>query len=210
MQRITHTDAATHAPGNLPRAAGVLAPDNLLVGTGVALALAVLLVDVFTPQGVAEGMLYSFVVLLSARPRKRHLIVGFAVLSTLLIVAGFAISPAGSNLSISLTNRCLEVALVWMIAGLSLRRLHVERERDLAQRERGEAQAHIEVLHGLLPICAWCKKIRGTDGSWVKLESYISQHSDANFTHSICPECRQTVVRENREANQSDSSAPSI
>ena len=200
MHGATHTDAAIHRPGPLSRAADVLGRDKLLIGTCVALALAVLFVDWLTPSAVAEGMLYSFIVLLSIRARAGRLTVAFAALSSVFIGIGFVVSPPGADLGISVTNRCLAIALAWMTAGVLLRRLHVEQERDLALRRGEEARAHIQFLHGLLPICAWCKKIRAADGSWVKLESYISQHSDASFTHSICPECRSTVVHENHDA----------
>jgi hypothetical protein len=59
-----------------------------------------------------------------------------------------------------------------------------ERERELEA-----ALAGLKVLRGLLPICASCKKIRGDDGSWVQLETYISRHSEADFTHGLCPSC---------------------
>ena len=62
-----------------------------------------------------------------------------------------------------------------------------EREKLLAERENALAEIH--VLSGLLPICASCKKIRDDQGYWNQLESYIQKHSNAEFTHGICPEC---------------------
>lgn len=50
----------------------------------------------------------------------------------------------------------------------------------------------IKVLHGLLPICAHCKKIRDVRGDWQQMEVYIRDHSDANFSHGICPTCIET------------------
>jgi len=205
MLRVTHTGAVC-SPA---RTASLTQSDKMLIGTCAALALAVLLVDWFTPSPVAEGMLYSFVVLLSIRARAGWLTIAFAALSSVFIGIGFVVSPPGGDLGISITNRCLAVALVWMTAGVLVRRLHVEKERDLALKEREEARAHIQFLHGLLPICAWCKKIRAADGSWVKLESYISQHSDASFTHSICPECRRTVAPGNVHAPPGEPHQPS-
>ncbi len=52
-----------------------------------------------------------------------------------------------------------------------------------------KAMAHVKMLQGMLPICACCKKIRDDDGYWQQIESYISDHSDAKFSHGICPEC---------------------
>ncbi len=51
--------------------------------------------------------------------------------------------------------------------------------------------ARVQVLEGLLPICAFCKKIRGPDGVWEEIEKYISQRSATQFTHGYCPTCVQ-------------------
>lgn len=56
-----------------------------------------------------------------------------------------------------------------------------------------EALASVKTLTGLLPICASCKKIRDDNGYWNLVERYIIDHSDARFTHSICPECAQRI-----------------
>jgi len=63
----------------------------------------------------------------------------------------------------------------------------LEKERLLVELQ--QALAEIKTLSGLLPICSYCKKIRDDKGYWNQLESYISKHSEASFTHSICPEC---------------------
>lgn len=51
------------------------------------------------------------------------------------------------------------------------------------------ALAEVKKLSGLLPICAWCKKIRDKEGKWHPIETYVSEHSDADFSHGICPDC---------------------
>jgi PAS domain S-box-containing protein len=55
--------------------------------------------------------------------------------------------------------------------------------------ERDAALERVQLLSGLLPICAACKKIRDGEGNWHQLESYISQHSQAKFSHGMCPAC---------------------
>jgi CheY-like chemotaxis protein len=57
-----------------------------------------------------------------------------------------------------------------------------------------EALAGVKTLQGLLPICAWCKKIRNDGKYWQQVESYIAEHTDARFSHSICPDCREKHV----------------
>jgi K+-sensing histidine kinase KdpD len=55
--------------------------------------------------------------------------------------------------------------------------------------ERDAALENVRVLSGLLPICAACKKIRDDEGNWQQIETYISGHSQAKFTHGLCPAC---------------------
>ena len=64
-------------------------------------------------------------------------------------------------------------------------------QQSLAARveELQEALSNVRRLTGLLPMCAYCKRIRDDDDYWQKLESYLSKHSDAQFTHGICPDC---------------------
>lgn len=68
-------------------------------------------------------------------------------------------------------------------------RKKIEEEREKLINELQEAHEDVNILSGLLPICAKCKKIRDDKGYWNKLEVYIQTHSDAEFTHGICPEC---------------------
>ena len=69
----------------------------------------------------------------------------------------------------------------------ALKEAAAERERLI--RELQAALARVKQLSGLLPICASCKQIRDESGSWVVLETYIHQHSEAMFTHGLCPGC---------------------
>jgi PAS domain S-box-containing protein len=68
-------------------------------------------------------------------------------------------------------------------------RKRAEAERERLIRELQDALANVKLLSGLLPICSSCKKIRDDKGYWTQLEAYIQQHSDAHFTHGICPDC---------------------
>ena len=68
-----------------------------------------------------------------------------------------------------------------------------EEERDVLVRQLQHALANIKTLHGLLPICSSCKKIRDDHGYWNQLETYIGAHTDAEFTHGLCPECIQKL-----------------
>ncbi len=69
----------------------------------------------------------------------------------------------------------------------------VELQLSLAQRmaELEESAARIKQLSGLLPMCAWCKKIRDDQNYWQEVECYVASHSEVRFTHGICPACLQ-------------------
>ena len=60
--------------------------------------------------------------------------------------------------------------------------------------ELSAALDRVQTLKGMLPICAWCKKIREDNGYWTKVESYITSHSAAEFTHCICPSCADNLA----------------
>ena len=68
-------------------------------------------------------------------------------------------------------------------------RKKLEKERENLIHDLHEALASIKTLSGLIPICAGCKKIRVDSGFWQQIEAYISEHSEAVFSHGICPEC---------------------
>lgn len=73
-------------------------------------------------------------------------------------------------------------------------RTHLELQARREQEHRligelKEALDHVKMLSGLLPICAHCKKVRDDHGFWQQVERYISDHSEAKFSHGLCPEC---------------------
>jgi PAS domain S-box-containing protein len=72
-----------------------------------------------------------------------------------------------------------------------------EKERELLIGQLQEALAKVRTLSGLLPICAACRKIRDEHGCWHNLETYIRNHTEAEFSHGICPECRKRLYPEN-------------
>ena len=72
----------------------------------------------------------------------------------------------------------------------------IEEERAKLIEDLQEAVAEVKTLSGLLPICASCKKIRDDKGYWTQIESYIKDHSEAEFSHGICPECAKKLYPE--------------
>ncbi len=80
-----------------------------------------------------------------------------------------------------------------LIARLGVGRRFVDMQKKLAERvyELKSALDHVKKLQGILPICMYCHKIRNDKKSWERVEQYISDNSDAEFSHSICPECME-------------------
>lgn len=68
-------------------------------------------------------------------------------------------------------------------------RKQAEEEREHALQELRAAFEKIKVLKGLVPICAWCKNVRDDSGFWKRVEQYVEEHSEARFSHGICPNC---------------------
>jgi hypothetical protein len=93
------------------------------------------------------------------------------------------------------------VAVPW----LRVRQLRA-RARELDQRIK-DAVSELKVLSGLLPICAWCKKIRDDGGYWSRIEAYLSERTDAQFTHGICPDCDAKLAADESQ-NRSGARGP--
>jgi PAS domain S-box-containing protein len=80
------------------------------------------------------------------------------------------------------------IAAVVVVRDITGRKL-LEAEREKLIDELQGALAKIKTLSGLIPTCAWCRKVRDDKGYWNGLEKYIRENSSADFTHGICPEC---------------------
>ncbi|MDX1950535.1 MAG: response regulator [Verrucomicrobiota bacterium] len=75
-------------------------------------------------------------------------------------------------------------------------RTRAQRERERLIQQLQQTASRVRTLSGLLPICSSCKKIRDDKGYWNQIEIYIQEHSQANFTHSFCPECVRRLYPE--------------
>jgi PAS domain S-box-containing protein len=84
---------------------------------------------------------------------------------------------------------------VGMIEDITQRVL-AEKEREQLLCEIREALARVKTLSGLLPICSACKKIRDDQGYWTQVERYLMDHTDAQFSHGICPDCMKALYPE--------------
>jgi CheY-like chemotaxis protein len=98
-------------------------------------------------------------------------------------------------------ERAIAIAIARFDDLMELRRLNTELQADNEAREKlilelEDALAQVKTLSGLLPICSSCKKIRDDEGYWNQLEVYIRDHSEVEFSHSLCPECAKKLYPE--------------
>jgi K+-sensing histidine kinase KdpD len=152
---------------------------SLLTAMNICLAAAVFVLDTLIPVDVADAMLYlapvAWIALWSSREHA-SLVIGAATGCTVLAILGFFLSPTG-DFWIGVGNRVIAIFVIWTTAILSVLRKQAEEEA--------------KILRGLLPICSYCKKIRDDKGYWEQIEVYVSARSQANFTHGLCPQCRE-------------------
>jgi CheY-like chemotaxis protein len=81
----------------------------------------------------------------------------------------------------------------------ALYKSEMEKQRNALIRQLEDALTRVKTLGGLLPICAACKKIRDDKGYWKQIELYLKEHSDAEFTHSYCPECAKRIIQDSEK-----------
>ena len=79
---------------------------------------------------------------------------------------------------------------------IALYKHRMDREREDLIHRLQEALAQVKTLSGMIPICGWCKNIRNDKGYWESVERFVRSHTDADFSHSICPECSTKIKGE--------------
>ena len=117
-----------------------------------------------------------YIILLTARTNRQDTIDGLGAGADDFVTKPF--DPAELQARVSVGVRVVE--------------LQLERAARIADLE--EALARVDQLHGILPICSYCKKVRNEGDSWQRVEAYVSAHSGVRFSHGVCPECVKSVV----------------
>lgn len=97
---------------------------------------------------------------------------------------------------IGLAGSVLMLTGVVFIKPIFLSLTVAEQEQRALAAKLQDALSNIKVLSGLLPICASCRKIRDDNGYWANLETYVREHTDADFSHGICPDCARKLYPE--------------
>lgn len=107
----------------------------------------------------------------------------------------------------------VSIFLVFAIAIFTLRRWIELRKIKIVLLQRNQelqnAISEIKQLRGIIPICSGCKKIRDDEGYWHQVESYVRDHSEATFSHGICPDCLVEMYPECFEDEEQEKNEPS-
>jgi ABC-type sugar transport system permease subunit len=122
------------------------------------------------------------------------------VFSAVLAVIYFFLTLAFTRDSSILLQAFIRVIIFILVAGV-ITYLSLMHKKTLAEKEALVKELHgaldkINTLSGLIPICSWCKKIRNDQGYWQTVEHYIAEHSQAEFTHGMCPDCAKKYFPE--------------
>ena len=133
-----------------------------------------------------------YLVLLSAMSDKEHVVRG--------IRAG-----ANDYLTKPFHREELRVRVGVGVQMLALQKALAERVEELEA-----ALSQVKQLQGILPICSYCKKVRDDQNYWQKVENYISDHTNVQFSHGICPDCYERVIREFEEQKQTRDASRAI
>jgi DNA-binding response OmpR family regulator len=123
----------------------------------------------------ADRLLY--IILLTAKGRKEDIVQGLTAGADDYVIKPFDRSELKARINVGERILRLQAELAARVKELEL------------------ALANVKLLQGLLPICCYCKKIRNDQNYWQQVDTYISDHSEAQFTHGICPECRDKIVK---------------
>ena len=127
-------------------------------------------------RGLAgERLLYM--ILLTAKGRKEDIVEGLTAGADDYVIKPFDRAELKARIS----------------AGERILRLQAELGARVKELEY--ALANVKLLQGLLPICCYCKKIRNDENYWEQVDTYVADHSEAQFTHGICPDCRDKIVK---------------
>ena len=114
---------------------------------------------------------------------------------TYLISKSKKLIPVEENIVLLFDNAGNRIGSVGTLRDITERR-RIENERERLIAELQEALVQVKTLSGFIPICSSCKKVRNDSGYWEQVEAYISTRSEAEFTHSICPDCAKKLYPE--------------
>jgi K+-sensing histidine kinase KdpD len=159
---------------------------------GIVLACGLGAIDLATGYEISFSIFYLAPIALVTWWAGRRSGLAIAVLSALLwLAADVASGHVFTDPLVPLWNALMRLGFFLIVVTLMSRLKRSYEEQVRVARELRESLDKIRTLSGLIPICAWCKKVRNEQGYWQQVEAYISENSDASFTHGMCAECRE-------------------
>jgi len=123
-----------------------------------------------------------YVILLTARADRRDTVEGLGAGADDYVTKPFDAAELHARVNVGIRVAGLQAELAARIAELE------------------EALTRVDQLHGILPICSYCKKVRNDTDSWQQVESYVSAHSNVRFNHGVCPDCKEKIVQPELDA----------
>ncbi len=172
----------------------------LCLSLSLVYTLALGVVDYITTFELDLFLFYSVPVAITAWVVGRWAAVSAALLAVAVwVVANLLQVNPYSSAFYAAWNTALRSGWI-LIAALAVSQIRrdLDRERRL-NADLATALHEVRELQGLLPICAWCKKIRNDQGYWEQLESYLQRTTRAEFTHGICPACKARLLEKEGE-----------
>ena len=145
----------------------------------VACAVGVLVVDYFTGSKIRFPLVFVVPVAIASWHERKWLAISLALLMPATRIAFHFPWHETQSLPQAVLNGVVSAASLLLYCFLVSRTAW----------QTKALESRVNILEGILPICAWCKQIRNEQGAYEALESYIAEHSEASFTHGICPEC---------------------
>jgi len=158
----------------------------------IFIALIVLMIDYLTGKDIEFPIVYALPVGMAAWQNKKTLAYATAMFLPLARMGFHFPWHETQSFSVVLINTPISV-LALAIYAYSIDRIAWQTK---------ELEKEVKTLKGILPICASCKKIRNEKGEYEQMEKYVTEHSEASFSHGICPECLKKLYPEylqNRE-----------
>jgi CheY-like chemotaxis protein len=134
-----------------------------------------------------ENSSHTYIILLTAKSSKANIVEGLIAGANDYVTKPFDRDELRARVNVGETVLDLQQKLAGRVMELE------------------EALAQVRVLQGILPICSYCKHVRDDQDYWQSVECYISEHSEAKFSHGICPQCYETVIKPQLEERRSKS-----
>jgi len=152
----------------------------------ILVAVIVFAIDYITGESIQFPILYVLPVGMAAWQDKKNTAYTLAILLPLLRVGFHFPWHETDSLSMIALNASIRILILifyaYLVDRIVLQKMALEKE--------------VRILEGILPICAWCKRIRNEKGEYEQIEEYITHRTEASFSHGICQECAKKMFSE--------------